>query len=250
MAADATPSSRPDTDSSSTEKNTSGNSSTDDADAFSVLAELAIGALIRSDMKRDAKGKEAGGAGAQAPSSATNWIDDGAAFALQQALNKLSMKVPDQLKGIERDEASSWLRWMKASPTPLIIDLSTDLQQVANNSISDENLNLLDTTRQDFLGRLGAKLLLFPSGGELKAGLVEPTGAFVYGKLLYGGVTRYRLFPSSNSVGRPPRRAGENTATMSSVSDNVPSWIMYGGPNRMYEALDMGAAAVLELVST
>jgi len=239
-SADATPSSY------DAEKSTSGGKN-GDTDAFSILAELATGALMRSDMRRDAKGKEVGGAGAQGPSSATNWIDDSAAFALKQALNKLSIKLPDQLKGLERDEASSWLRWMKASPTPLIIDLSTDLQQVANISISDDNLILLGTPRRDFLERLGAKLILLPSGAELKAGLVEPTGAFVYGKLLYGGVTRYRLLPSSSSVARPPRRTGENSATMSSVKDNMPSWVMYGGPTRMYEALDMGAAAVLEV---
>ncbi len=219
-----------------------------DDDAFSMLAELASSALIQSDMRRDAKGDKGGkgGKSASGPSSATNWIDDQSAYALQQALNKLSLKLPNQRKGVDRDNAGAWLRWMKASPTVMQVDLSKDLQSIANTTISDKNLDLLDTTREEFLSRLGCKLLLFPSGAELKAPLVEPTGALNFGKLLYGGVTRYRLLSSSNSA-RPPRRAGESTASMSTAKETSPSWIVYGGSERMYEAVDMGAAAVLEV---
>ena len=49
-------------------------------DAFSLLAEMASSALIRSDMRRDAKGDK-GGPSASGPSSATNWIDDHSAYA-------------------------------------------------------------------------------------------------------------------------------------------------------------------------
>jgi len=216
-----------------------------DDDAFSMLAELASSALIQSDMRRDAKGTK-GGKSASGPSSATNWIDDESAYALQQALNQLSLKLPNQRKGLDRDNAGAWLRWMKGTPTVLQIDLSKDLQSIANTTISDKNLDLLDTSREEFLQRLGCKLLLFPSGAELKAPLVEPTGALNFGKLLYGGVTRYRLLSSSNSA-RPPRRAGESTVSMRTAKDMSPSWIVYGGSERMYEAVDMGAAAVLEM---
>ena len=210
-----------------------------------MLAELASSALIQSDMRRDAKGDK-GGKSASGPSSATNWIDDQSAYALQQALNKLSLKLPNQRKGVDRDNAGAWLRWMKASPTVMQVDLSKDLQSIANTTISDKNLELLDTTREEWLSRLGCKLLLFPSGAELKAPLVEPTGALNFGKLLYGGVTRYRLLSSSNSA-RPPRRAGESTVSMGTAKDTSPSWVVYGGSERMYEAVDMGAAAVLEV---
>ena len=214
-------------------------------DAFSLLAEMASSALIRSDMRRDAKGDK-GGPSASGPSSATNWIDDESAYTLGQLLNKVSLRLPNQRSGVDRDNAGAWLRWMKATPTPMQIDLSKDLQSIANSTISDENLDLLDTTREEFLRRLGCRLLLFPSGAELKVPLVEPTGALNFGKLLYGGITRYRLLSSSNSA-RPPRRAGESTATMSTANDQTPSWIVYGGSERMYEAVDMGAAAVLEV---
>lgn len=217
----------------------------DDVDAFSLLAEMASSALIRSDMRRDAKGDK-GGPSASGPSSATNWIDDESAYGLQQLLNKVSVKLPNQRRGVDRDNAGAWLRWMKAAPTPMQIELSNDLAMIANATISDKNLDLLDTTREEFLRRLGCRLLLLPSGAELKAPLVEPTGALNFGKLLYGGVTRYRLLSSSNSA-RPPRRAGESTATMSTANDRTPSWIVYGGSERMYEAVDMGAAAVLEV---
>jgi hypothetical protein len=139
------------------------------------------------------------------------------------------------------------MRWMKSTPTPLIVDLSTELRQVANTTISDHNLHLIDFTREDFLCRLGCRLLLFPSGASLSAPLVEPPSSMIYGKLLYGGITRYRRLLSSSSR-RPPRRAGERTAYKLSPNDNIPCWVNYGGTERMYEAVDIGSAALLEVI--
>mmetsp|Transcript_2507 Transcript_2507/g.2554 ORF Transcript_2507/g.2554 Transcript_2507/m.2554 type:complete len:505 (-) Transcript_2507:216-1730(-) len=68
-----------------------------------------------------------------------------------------------------------------------------------------------------------------------------------YGKLLYGGVTRYRLLTSTSNR-ENVRRAGERTETKSSDTENVKSWLQYGGPPRKYEAVDMGPAAVLEIL--
>jgi vesicle-fusing ATPase len=136
---------------------------------------------------------------------------------------------------------------MKSTPTPLLVDLSTDLRNVANQTISDHNLELIGISRTEFLERLGCRLVLLPSGASLQQPFTEPVSSIIYGKLLYGGVTRYRLLPSSNS-NRPPRRAGERTEVMTNVNDNAPVWMMYGGPERNYDAIDMGAAAVLEIV--
>lgn len=212
-------------------------------DAFSLLSSLAAVTLLKSDARRDAIGK---GSGAQG-SSAANFIDEQSAFTLQSTINRLALKLADERRGVDRDEASTWIRWMKSAPTPLIIDLSVDFKRLANATLSDEYLDLVNIPRSEFLNRMGCRLLLMPSGAELKSALAEPTGTVIFGKLLYGGVTRYRILPSSTSS-RPTRRTGEKTEIKASVQENVPSWIQYGGPNRMYEAVDMGAAAVLELL--
>jgi hypothetical protein len=136
--------------------------------------------------------------------------------------------------GIDRDEASTWIRWMKSTPTPLLIDLSADFQRIGNSSLTDEYLTLLGMTRKAFLERMGCRLILLPSGASLSDSLVEATGGMIYGKLLYGGVTRYRLLQSSTSS-RTARRAGERTEVKSSLQDNIPSWIQYGGSERLYE---------------
>jgi len=217
--------------------------SIDEDNAFNLLAGRAAVCLLQSDMRRDAIGKPGG---AQA-SSATNWINDASAFALQKAFDKMELKLADERTGLDRDEASTWIRWIKSTPTPLIVDLSDNLRAVANTTISDHSLNLLDITRDKFLRRMGCRLLLFPSGATLKSPLTEPPASIIYGKLLFGGVTRYRLLVSSNSQ-RASRKAGERTEVKASVRDHVPVWMQYGGPDRQYEAVDIGAAAILEVM--
>ena len=211
-------------------------------DAFETIASLAATTLYQSDMRRDAKNK-----GSSVPgSSATNWIDDKSSFALQQALNKIEIKLPDERIGLDRDESLSWLRWMKTSPTPLVIDFTNDLIEASKSTISNETLAMIDTTPSEFYSRIGCKLYLFPSGSELKSPLIESTGAIIFGKLLYGGVTRYRLLGSSTST-RAPRRVGEQIAIKASRNDDVPCWIVFGGTDRKYLSIDMGSAAVLEV---
>lgn len=216
---------------------------TDQDNAFNVMAGRAAVCLVQSDMRRDAIGQPGG---TQA-SSATNWINDASAFALQKAFDKVTLKLADERTGLDRDEASSWIRWMKSTPTPLVVDLSDDLRAIANATVSDMTLDLLQTPRSVFLNRMGCRLLLFPSGASLTEPLTEPPASIIYGKLLYGGITRSRVLASSNSQ-RAPRKAGERTEVKASVRDNIPVWMQYGGPDRQYEAVDMGAAAILEVV--
>lgn len=136
---------------------------------------------------------------------------------------------------------------MKSAPTPLIVDLSDSAREIANQTISDASIDLIDLTREDFLSRLGCRMILFPSGSSLSAPLLEPPASMIYGKLLYGGITRCRRLVSSNGR-RPPRRAGERTDIKTSPNDNIPAWIQYGGTERMYDAVDIGPAAVLEFI--
>ena len=39
-----------------------------------------------------------------------------------------------------------------------------------------------------------------------------------------------------------PRRAGERTERKTSVYEDIPSWVQYGGSERRYNAIDMGPA--------
>jgi vesicle-fusing ATPase len=268
----------------------------DEDDPFALLSSLAATALLQSDRRRDAvvgKDEEGWGQG----SSATNWIDEGSAFAFRKALDKVRLYLPgssgedddDDGRGSgsgrreERDEAIAWLRWMRSVPSPVIIDLSPEARLAANGTVSDDFLRLLDgrsdgsndggggsdddavvvvvaanndgggrrmrRTRAEFMDRIRCRLILLPSGRGLRGGdLYEPAGSLTFAKLLYGGVTRYRILPSSSGGGGigPPRRAGEKTERKTSARERVPSWVQYGGAERRYDAVDMGPAMVLE----
>eukprot|EP00985_Skeletonema_marinoi_P007762 scaffold3453_cov230-Skeletonema_marinoi.AAC.14 len=241
----------------------------EDEDPFTLLSTLAATTLLQSDRRRDAIGQDAG---AQA-SSATNWIDEGGAFAFRKALDKVILQLPGEEQQRNnrqnQDEAIAWLRWMRSVPSPILVDLSLEARVAANATVSDEFLLLLnaggdvpETTsspstnkmqqlRRDFLNRLECKIILLPSGQEMNGGLFEPAGSLIFGRLLYGGATRYRLLPSStgnsNSTSmRPPRRAGERTERKTSASQQIPSWVQYGGTERRYDGIDMGPAMIIE----
>ncbi len=254
-------------------------------DPFSLLSALVATTLLQSDRRRDAVGSEAG---AQA-SSATNWIDEGSAFALRRALDKLKLFLPGDDDGenaraavqsgrARQDEAITWLRWLRSIPRPILVDLSGEARATANETVSDDFLKLLNAAgtgeegasndtaaaakapgpskmrqlRTEFLDRLQCRLILLPSGQSMGGGLLEPSGSLTFGKLLYGGVTRYRILPSSGGANgadaspRPLRRAGERTERKTSKHQHVPSWVQYGGTERRYDAADMGPAMVLE----
>lgn len=213
------------------------NSDDKEESIFDIVAGCAAVCLFESEKRRDAKSENVA-----TPASATNWINDASAFALQNAFGRLELLEPDTRVGLDRDEAASWLRWMKSSPTQMIIDLSNELRKIANTTISDDNFDLIDLDREDFLDRLGCRLILFPSGARLSEPLIEPPASMIYGKVIFGGVSRYRRLTSSNSR-QPPRKVGEYTAIYP-----APEWIQYGGTERMYEAVDMGPAAIVEIL--
>lgn len=210
---------------------------------FDIVAGNAASCLFESDKRRDAKEEHS----KLVSSSATNWINDQTAFALERTINRLKIKLPEERTGLDRDEASAWIRWMKSSPTPLIVDLSSELRGAANATMVDANFDLIGQSRTQFLSRMGARLILLPSGAPLSKPLMEPPASLIFGKLLYGGVTRYRRLISSNSR-QPPRKAGERTDTKISARDNIPPWIQYGGAERMYEGVDIGPAAIMEIL--
>jgi hypothetical protein len=224
---------------------------------WTVLAERASHLLYLSDMRRDAIGKKAG----TPASSATNWINDAAAFALQKTLDKIQLQTPIQSSSnvrhsnhaattaAQRDEARSWWRWLQSIPAPAIVDLTSEFGREINATLTDRALDHIDQGRDEFLSRIACRLILLPSGTSLDGVLTEPSASVVYGKLLYGGVTRYRILGRPHTGGASSvRRAGVRTEVKPTARDNVPVWMMYGGADRMYEAVDMGPAAILEIV--
>mmetsp|Transcript_5072 Transcript_5072/g.6597 ORF Transcript_5072/g.6597 Transcript_5072/m.6597 type:complete len:240 (-) Transcript_5072:1207-1926(-) len=107
----------------------------------------------------------------------------------------------------------------------------------------------MNQSDKELFGRMGCRLILLPSGSKLYCPLETPSGGVTYGTLLYGGIKRYRLLSSNNS-NRQPRRVGEKIEIMSSSSSadaNRKAWLQFGGPLRMYEAIDMGPACILEV---
>ena len=225
------------------QNNMTTSSSMEQDTVFDLIAGRTAVFILESDMKRNAVMEQ----GAQAP-SATKWIDDATAYALRQAVDMIKIQLPDERKGVDRDEASNWIRFFKAIPAPVIIDFSNEFRTIVNATLPQHRLDLLNKKRPELLNRVGCRLILLPSGAALPSPLVEFPNSLIYGKLLYGGVTRSRLLPSSNSRAGARRAAGVRQEVKPRLDANVPSWMMFGGASRMYQAVDMGPAAVLEVV--
>eukprot|EP00977_Amphora_coffeiformis_P019027 scaffold6860_cov162-Amphora_coffeaeformis.AAC.5 len=101
-------------------------------------------------------------------------------------------------------------------------------------------LESIGTTPDEFLSRISLRMIVLPSGSSLPKPIAAPTGAMVYGKLLYGGVTRFRL------IGNGQRRAGERQL-ICSPGEASRGWLQYGGSPRNYVAVDMGPCLCMEL---
>ena len=159
----------------------------DDDSIFEIVAGFSASCLLESDKRRDAtKGDR--NSNLISSSASNNWINDENAFVLQKAIDRLKLKFAEERIGLDRDDASAWIRWMKSSVTPMIIDLSPEFRAAANASMTDDT-NL----EHRFFSRMGARLILLPSGSSLSRSLREPPDSLIYGKLLYGGVTRYNV---------------------------------------------------------
>jgi hypothetical protein len=159
----------------------------DDDSIFDIAAGYAASCLLESDKRQDAaKGDR--NSNLVSSSATNNWINDENAFVLQNAIDRLKLKFAEERIGLDRDDASAWIRWMKSSVAPMIIDLSPEFRAAANASMTD-GANL----EHSFFSRMGARLILLPSGSSLSRSLKEPPDSLIYGKLLYGGVTRYNV---------------------------------------------------------
>ena len=196
---------------------------------FAELAAQTITCLIDSTRKRDALSSS----GNNSPKGITNWIDDASAAELQACFGAI---------GLSKDDRA-WIRWMKMVPAPMTIELSDDLRMIASSVLVDSFFHQeeeLGVSKAELLSRIGCRMYILPSGATLSP-LETPSGGVSYGKVLYGGVRRHRLLGSSSSM-KPPRKVGEKLEL--SVDS---SWMQYGGPLRVYSAVDMGPCALLEL---
>ena len=204
---------------------------------FSVLAGNIVDCLVKSELKRDS-----GFDGAS--TGWTSWVEGASALRLQACMDKLSLTRLDSTASLQqRDEIQTWMKWMKSCPAPMTLELSNEMREMVSMYINDETLDRIDSERVEFLERISFRIMLLPSGSELPIPLRTPPGAMAFGKLLYGGVTRYRLIGSST----PKRRAGERSVV---YDTSIASWLQYGGPERNYKAIDMGPCALVELVLT
>eukprot|EP00536_Pseudo-nitzschia_multiseries_P002407 jgi/Psemu1/251612/estExt_Genewise1Plus.C_320019 len=225
--------------------------------AWEILAGNVATCLIASDLKRSS-GLDGSSTGW------TSWIEESSAFRLQQCVDRLvfgedrdngDANTTDPASATNRDETLRWLKWMKATPSPMVVELSEEFRAAVDSVLTREDYEKVGQSRGDFLNRIGFRLIVMPSGKTLRDNLKTPTGAMVYGKLLYGGVTRYRILGTAGNNGgrRPPRKAGERTAIMpmrDPNSDDVPTlkgWLQYGGPERNYLAIDMGPCGIMEV---
>jgi vesicle-fusing ATPase len=233
----------------------------DDMTAFEVLAGNIGLCLIQSDLKRDS-GFDGSSTGW------TSWVDRKSAFRLEKCIEKLTLaslqvldppSIPDSAATklvpssssldmtTEKDELISWLRWIKASPSPMVVELTETLRQAVNATVGPDELDSVGQSWEEFTSRIALRLFLLPSGASLANTLRTEPGAMVYGKLLYGGVTRYRVIGNTNNNGRK-RRAGERTVIAGgSSSASESAWLQYGGPERNYDAVDMGPCGFMEL---
>lgn len=233
--------------------------------AWNILAGNVVTCLIASDMKR-ATGMDGGSTGW------TSWIEESSAFQLRQCVDRLVFGGNNSYNNNElettstatigaassRDDTLRWLKWMKASPSPMVVELSSEFRSAVSDLLIEGDLLRAGITdaqsRADFFSRIGCRLILLPSGTSLRDNIQTPPGAIVYGKLLYGGVTRYRILGTAGNNGsrRPPRRAGERTTIMppmetSGIPPSCEGWLQYGGPDRNYDAVDIGPCGLIEL---
>jgi vesicle-fusing ATPase len=224
-------------------KDNNQNEDDDSISAWEVLAGNIANCLVQSDLKRDS-GFDGSSTGW------TSWVEASSAFRLQKCMDKLVfMDITTQEDNnrifnltTDQDDLVRWLKWIKSSPAPMIVELSEPLRAAVNATITEKSLEQVEQTSEVFLSRIACRLILLPSGKSLQNNIRTEAGAMVYGKQLYGGATRYRVIGSQQQK----RKAGERMV-IASQGEAQDAWMQYGGPERNYDALDMGPCALMEL---
>ena len=117
-------------------------SSIGDENIFEVIAGNLANCLILSDVKR-----MTGNDGAS--TGWTSWVDEKSCFRLQKCIDKLVlvnlMEVTDPARAElleQREEVQRWVRWMKNSPAPMIIEVSDELRRLVDANLGDSSLEV------------------------------------------------------------------------------------------------------------
>lgn len=210
--------------------------------SFQLLAENALNCLYKSDLKR-LSGHDGASAGW------TSWVEESSAFELEQVLNKVVLNTfTDTSSTSKRDRLLKYMKWLKSTPKPAMIELTPQFRDCADKVLLDSDLvHIKINDRDELLQRMGCRLILLPSGKEMDYPLVTPPGGMAYGKIIYGGAKRFRYLRSARK-NVPVRITGEATSIKVSDADNPRSWTQFGGPERNYRAIDMGPACILEVI--
>eukprot|EP00980_Cylindrotheca_fusiformis_P001294 scaffold333_cov133-Cylindrotheca_fusiformis.AAC.20 len=194
--------------------------------AWNAIASNITCCLIQSDLKRDS-GFDGSSTGW------TSWVEESSAKELQECIDRT---IFDDDEANFSPEDDRWLRWMKSIPHPMIMECSEQLQDSVSRYLTSEQLHMVEQTPDEFLARIACRIFVLPSGDVLDHNLRTAPGSMIYGKLLFGGVTRYRVIGNQ-------RKAGERT-----LISSPESWLQYGGPQRSYQAVDMGPCALMEII--
>ncbi len=71
----------------------------------------------------------------------------------------------DSASSLMEEEFNQWLQWMKATPSPLILNLTTHIHDLVlqNRWVSEEHLKFIDTSLEQYISRIGCRVILLPS---------------------------------------------------------------------------------------
>ncbi len=96
---------------------------------------------------------------------------------------------------LELDEGCSITAFLGL--TPCIHDLAA----LNPHWVSEEHLSFNNMTLAQYISRIACHIIFLPLGSETSSfALIESSGAHIFGKLLYGGISRYRILKSGNTA--------------------------------------------------
>ena len=94
---------------------------------------------------------------------------------------------------------------------------------------------------------ISCRLPVLPSGRTLPRSIRNSPGLMFYGRLLRGGVRRYRLQADSTGGARARRKRLVESSVQRALGEDADYLVQYGGADRSYAALDVVCCAVLEV---